>query len=107
MVMFMKCPSHVINKIVQKTLESMQKNLFPDREDLYEVLVRSTWKFTDEGLEGISITHVKEGKLEEALKSAYKEMVYFSEVEGFEASIEVWGTWQELFEAMGMEIPSM
>jgi hypothetical protein len=107
LVMFMKCPSHIINKMIQKTLEALQKNLFPDEEDLYEVLVRSAWKSTEEGIKSFSVLRVKEGKLEETLKSVYKEMVYYSELEGFESSIEVWATWQEAFEAMGMEIPSM
>jgi len=33
-------------------------------------------------------------------------MVYFSEIEGYESSVEVWGTWQEGFEALGVEPPS-
>jgi hypothetical protein len=45
-------------------------------------------------------------KLELTLKSIYNEMLYFSELDGLETSVEVWGTWREAFEVMGLEIPS-
>jgi hypothetical protein len=106
-IISMKYPSHITNTVVQKAVESAQKNLFPDDDSLYEVLVRSAWKTTEEGLRGLSVCRVKEGKLEETLKSIYKEIVYFSGIEGYETSVEVWGTWREAFEAMGMEIPEM
>ena len=106
-VLFIKCPSHVVPKFVQKALEAMKKNLFPDDESIQETRVRSAWKYYEDGARGLSVTLVKEGKLEEALKMVYKEMTYYSEIEGFESSIEVWGTWQEAFEAMGMEPPSV
>jgi len=105
-VLFMKYPSHIVNKVVQKAVEAVQKNLFPDDESIQETLVRSAWKSSEDGLRALSVTLVKEGKLEEALKSVYKELVYFSEIEGFESSVEVWGTWREAFETMGMEPPS-
>ena len=105
-VIFMKYPTHLVKKVVQKAVEANQKNMFPDEEDLYEVLVRSAWKSTPEGLKAMSVVLVKEGKLEETLKSIYKEMLYFSELDGLESSVEVWGTWREAFEVMGMEIPS-
>jgi hypothetical protein len=105
-VIFMKYPTHIVNEVVQKAVEANQKKMFPDEEDLYEVLVRSAWKTTAEGLKAMSVIQVKEGKLEEVLKSVYKEMLYFSELEGLESNVEVWGTWREAFELMGMEIPS-
>ncbi len=104
-VMFMKYPTHIVREVVQKALESVQKNLFPDDESIQETLVLSAWKSTEDGLRALSVTRVKEGKLEEALKMVNKEMVYFSEIEGFETSVEVWGTYQEAFEALGMELP--
>ena len=105
-VIFMKYPNHLVRKVVQKALETVQKNLFPDDEAIQETLVLSAWKSTEDGTRALSVTRVKEGKLEEALKAVYKEMVYFSEIEGYEISVEVWGTWQEGFEALGIEAPS-
>jgi hypothetical protein len=90
---------------VKKALEARQKNLFPDDESIQEVLVHSAAKVTEDGIKGLSVTLVKEGKLEEALNSIMKEIAYFSEIEGFESSIEVWATMQEGFQAYGMEPP--
>jgi len=42
-VIFMKCPSHVVAKAVQKAMEARQKNLFPDDESIQETLVLSAW----------------------------------------------------------------
>jgi len=102
----MKYPTRIVKKVVQKALEALQKNLFPDDESIQETLVLSAWKSTEDGMRALSVTRVKEGKVEEALKAVYKEMIYFSEIEGYEISVEVWGTWQEGFEALGMELPS-
>jgi len=104
-VIFMKYPTRIVKKVAQKSLEALQKNLFPDDESIQETLVLSAWKATEDGIRKLSVTRVKEGKVEEALKAVYKEMIYFSEIEGYEISVEVWGTWQEGFEALGMEIP--
>jgi hypothetical protein len=81
--------------------------MFSDDESLQEALVRSAWKISEDGIRFLSISNVKEGKLEESLKIIYKEMLYYSEIEGFESNVEVWGTWREGFEAMGMEPPSV
>ncbi len=104
-VIFMKYPTRIVKKVAQKSLEALQKNLFPDDESIQETLVLSAWIATEDGIRKLSVTRVKEGKVEEALKAVYKEMIYFSEIEGYEISVEVWGTWQEGFEALGMEIP--
>jgi len=102
----MKYPNHLVREVVQKALEAMQKNLFPDDESIQETLVLSAWRTTEDGFRALSVTRVKEGKLEVALKMVNKELVYYSDIEGYEASVEVWGTWQEGFESLGMEIPS-
>jgi len=105
LVLFTKYPSHITTKVVKKALEARQKNLFPDDESIQETLVRSAGKFSEDGVRMLSVTLVKEGKLEEALNEVMKEMAYFSEIEGFESSIEVWATYQEGFKAYGIELP--
>ena len=87
-VIFAKSPSHAATKFVKKAIESIQKNLF-----------------TEDGIRLLSVTSVKEGKLEEALKVVYKEMAFYAEIEGFESSVEVWTTYQEGMQAFGLELP--
>ena len=105
-VIIVTCPSHLASKFVEKVLEALKKNMFPDDESKQEALVRSAWKISEDGIKFLSITDVKEGKLEESLKTIYKEMLYYSDIEGFESTVEVWGTWREGFETMGLEPPS-
>ena len=104
-VIFAKCPSHLVTTMVKKVLEARQKNLFPDDESIQENLVQSAGKFTEDGTRLLSVTSVKEGKLKEALDIVYKEMVYYAEIEGFEASVEVWTTVEEGMQALGIELP--
>ncbi len=104
-VIFAKCPSHLATTFVKKALEGIKKNLFPDDESIQETLVQSAGKMTEDGLRLLSVTSVKEGKLEEALNIVLKEMVYYSEIEGFESSVEVWHTYQEAMQALGIELP--
>jgi hypothetical protein len=104
-VVFMKCPSHVLRPFVNKAIEAYQKNLFPDDESVQQVIVQSAGKITEDGVRFLSVTLVKEGKLEEAWNSAMKEMVHYSEIEGVESSVEVWATVQEGLQSLGIEIP--
>ena len=104
-VIFAKCPSHMATTFVKKAIEGIQKNLFPDDESLQETLVQSAGKFTEDGTRLLSVTRVKEGKLEEALMAVYKEMAFFAEIDGFESSVEVWTTYQEGMQALGLELP--
>lgn len=104
-VIFMKFPSHLATTFVKKAIEAMQKNLFPDDESIQETLVQSAGRVYEDGLRLLSVTLVKEGKLEEALKSVNKEMAYYAEIEGVESSVEVWVTAQEGLDAFGIELP--
>lgn len=106
-VLFVKYPSHLARTVAKKALEVMQKNLFPDDESIQKILVQSAGKLTEDGIRNLSVTLVKEGKLEEALNSTMNELAYFSEIEGFESSIEVWATFQEAFQAYGIEPPQV
>ena len=105
-VIFMKYPSHVADKVRQKSLEGQEKNLFPHDTHLQDTVVQSAGKFSEDGIRLLSVTLAKEGKLREALMSIGKEMSYMSEVEGFESSIEVWATLPEQYEILGTEPPS-
>ena len=104
-VIFAKFPSHLTTTVVEKMLEANKKNLFPDDESIQETVVQSAGTFSEDGIRVLSVTLVKEGKLEEALNSVRKEQAYYSEIEGFESSIEVWSTLQEGLQAFGMKLP--
>ncbi|MFX0081739.1 MAG: hypothetical protein ACFE94_08300 [Candidatus Hodarchaeota archaeon] len=102
-VSFVKYPSHLGPKIAKKYLEFLQK--FPPDDSLGENIIPSAVKVTEEGLRGLSVTRVKEGKFDEAYKLAIDQRAFFLDVEGYEGSIEVWATIEEALVAVGMKLP--
>lgn len=102
-VVFVKFPSHIANKVSKRFIESQQK--FPDDDSLGETIIRSAVKTTTEGVNILTVTSVKEGKLEEALKNANNQIAFFVDIEGYEASIEIWSTVQEALATLGMKMP--
>ena len=103
LVTSVKYPSHIASKVAKKYLEVLQK--FPPDDALGENLVPSAVKLTDEGINILGVTLVKEGKLEEAWNNAVRTLAEFIDIEGYESSLEVWGTVQESLAAIGMKLP--
>ena len=102
-VVFVKFPSHIANKVSKRFMESLQK--FPDDDSLGEVIIRSAVKTTQEGVNILTVSSVNEGKLEESLKNANNQIAFFIDIEGYEASIELWSTVQEALATLGMKMP--
>ncbi|MHA1932265.1 MAG: hypothetical protein ACW96X_06970 [Promethearchaeota archaeon] len=102
-IVFVKFPSHIANEVSKRFMESLQK--FPDDNSLGEVLVRSAVKTSIEGVNVLTVTRVNEGKLEDALRNTNNQIAFFVDIEGYEASIEVWGTVQETLATLGMKMP--
>lgn len=103
LVLFVKFPSHLANEVAKRFIESLQK--FPDDDSLGETLIQSAVKIKQEGVNILTVTQVNEGKLEEALNNANNQIAFFLDIEGYEASLEVWGTVQESLAALGMKMP--
>ena len=102
-VIFVKFPSHIANEVSKRFIESLQK--FPDDDSLGETLIRSAVKSTQEGVNIFTVNRINEGKLEEALNSARTQIAFFLDIEGYEASVEVWATVQEGLATLGMKMP--
>ncbi len=102
-VLNMKYPSHLASTVIKKSAEARTKKLLPDEDLTQEILVSSAAKFSEDGVKLLTVTRVKEGKLEEALMVIAKQMAYFSEIEGFESSVEVWATLSESYQMMGIK----
>ena len=83
-------PSHIAEKVNERYLEMLQK--FPPDNSLGEQVVPVATRATKDGSETLGLTLVKEGKFDEALIRVGAMMSMFSEIEGFEFSIETWAT---------------
>lgn len=104
-VMTAKYPSHLAQEVTQKAMEANKKNLFPDDSEIQEVRVQSAGKLTEEGIKLMTVTLVKEGKLEEAIANIVKELGYFSQIAGFESTMEIWATREEGVQWFGIQLP--
>jgi len=97
-------PVHKINKTAELYLKEM-KDARSATRPLAKEIIPNAAKATMEGLETISVHDVKEGKLEEFLKTQQKLMVAYHVIEGFKYKIEVRFKVTEALEMVGMKMP--
>ena len=102
-VVFTRWPSDKIPEVVKKAIEVTQK--FPPDDSLGDQIVPNAINTSLDGVRTISITLVKEGKLEEVLTRAGKTVNLYASIPGFEASVEVWSTVQEAYTSIGQTPP--
>lgn len=95
-------PSHKIDEVVKKYLEVLQK--FPPDPSMGEQVANAT-RADGQGIVGLTVFEVKEGKFDEAMKRWMSAMTEFRNIEGYEYSMDVWATVIEAFAAIGMTPP--
>ncbi|MHA2401149.1 MAG: hypothetical protein ACXADU_19965 [Promethearchaeota archaeon] len=95
-------PPHKIEEMVKKVIEITPK--YPPDPSLGEVVVSAT-KTSEDGIVTLTILEVKEGKLQEALNLASRNVSEFRTIEGVRYPLEVWGTTVEAYAAIGMTPP--
>jgi len=99
-------PSHKVPDVIKIYTEMLKKYPPNVLAELGEYCVDNAGSATEKGLKAMSIFDVKEGKLEEALKTARGALAMFRSIEGFVYTIEVWTTSTEGFESIGMQAPT-
>ena len=106
LISFAKWPSDKTAEVMKKAIEAIKK--FPADESFGEDLVSdNAIKASEEGVKSISVLNVSKGKLEEAyLNGQAVGNFYALSIEGFEYTIEVWSTFTEAFETLGMQAPT-
>ena len=97
-------PVHKVNESAELYLKEM-KDARSATRPLAKEIIPNAVKATKEGLETISVHDVKEGKLEEFLKTQQKLMVAYHAIEGFKYIIEVRFKVTEALEMVGMKMP--
>jgi len=81
-----------------------RKNNPPDRS-LGKEILQGVLKVKGEKVKSISVTQVKEGKLEEAIINTQKSMLVYHDIEGYAYEIEVFLSFAEALPLIGMESP--
>ena len=85
-------PSHKADK-VQAVGEKVLKENPIDTESREVVIFAGTAR--KNGIEGVAISKVKEGKMEQALTNITNIMMGYRNIEGYEFSIEIWADLME------------
>jgi hypothetical protein len=96
-------PSHKASEVAERYLEAITK--YPPDDNLATQVVPAAVKATHQGIRGITIIEVKEGKLEEAYNRAVNMMVMFQSIEGFEYTMEINYKVEEALSLIGMSVP--
>ena len=96
-------PSEKAPEVAGRYLEALTK--YPPDENLGTEIVPAAIKSTYQGIKGISITDVQEGKLDAAYKRAVNTMVMFQSIPGFIYTVEVHLKVEEAMTMIGMDMP--
>ena len=99
-------PSYKLPEVLKVYPEMLKKYPPNVLAELGEYRVEMAGTATEKGLKSMNVFEVKEGKLEEALKTARGALAMFRSIEGYVYTIEVWTTITEGFESIGMQAPT-
>ena len=102
--MYITYPLNKSDDVAKIYLESI-KEYRSEVRGLAKEVVPNALKVTMEGIEAISVTEVKEGKLEEFILTQGKAMLSYHDIEGFKYRSEVRATLAEGLELVGMKVP--
>ena len=103
LIMTSKYPSDKIPAVAERHFEILEK--YPHDDSISVEVVPLAVKSTHEGVVGIAISDIKEGKLDEAYTRAVNSLSMFQSVEGFEYSIDIYSKADEAMSTIGMEMP--
>ncbi len=97
-------PHHVSEDVGKAYIEVMKK--YPADRSLYKAAVTSCVKATKEGIKGMAVDDVKEGKLQETLDLVYRRMMMFGNlVKDLRYEIEVYMSGTEAMPMIGLKMP--
>jgi len=103
LVSFASWPGDSNVEMVKKAIEVAKK--YPPDESLGEQIVPNAINADMDGIKSLSVTLVKEGKLEEAIRRGMAIANMYLPVAGFKYSIEVWATLEEAYSSIGQTPP--
>ena len=96
-------PTDIVPEVANKYLEILKE--MPFDRSLGKELIQAAVSSSRKGIKVVSVTEVKEGKLQEALTWTGTRMIPFQSIKGFEYKTRVWSTIIEALEPLGMSLP--
>jgi len=96
-------PNEKGNEVAEKYLEALKK--YPPDENVGVEVVPAAIKSSHEGMNVLSITEVKDGKIEDALKRTTSMMLMFRDIPGYRYSTQIYLKVEEALAFLGMSLP--
>ena len=93
-------PNDKASEVGKTYLKVMQK--YPDDPSIGEPTVLAAVKSNKDGINVISMSKIKKGKLEAAQQLAWNRMVMFNEIEDFRYTVDIWLEVTEALKLIGM-----
>jgi hypothetical protein len=91
-------------KEVGQRFTEVAKKYPPDRS-LEKVLLRMAARITDDEIETIAVTEIKEGKYEEVLKRATEQQLLYADIDGMKFRVDTFFSGVEAMPMVGLEMP--
>ena len=98
-------PTSKSSEVGKKYLEILKQ--FPPDKTISKVIVPVGVRTTTDGMKAFSISEVKEGKLKEFMILYYKQILIYSEIEGYKAEMELYMSGAEALPLVGLEMPEL
>ena len=98
-------PTSKSAEVGKKYLEVLKQ--FPRDKTISKVIVPVGVRTTSDGMKSFSIFEVKEGKLKEFMNIAYKQILIYSEIEGYQTEMEFYMSGAEALPLVGLEMPEL
>ena len=96
-------PSEIAPKVGERYLEALAK--YPPDDDVGTEIVPAAVKSSHKGIRVLSVSEIKEGKLDAAYTRATNMMVMFQNIPGFVYTVKVHLKVEEAMAAIGMDMP--
>ncbi|MHA2391064.1 MAG: hypothetical protein ACXAEX_03770 [Promethearchaeota archaeon] len=97
-------PARISIEVGKKALEINEK--LPDDETILKTVLDGGLMRTKNGIKGIAVWEVMEGKFEEAYSRVGEILALYAEVDGLNGRMDVMTTAAEAMESIGLAIPA-
>ena len=98
-------PASKSSEVGKKYLEVLKQ--FPRDKTISKVIVPVGVRTTTEGMKSFTISEVKEGKLKEFMDRVYKQILIYSEIEGYKTEMEFYLSGVEALPLVGLKMPEL
>ena len=98
-------PTSKSAEVGKKYLEVLKQ--FPRDKTISKVIIPVGVRTTSDGMKAFSVSEIKEGKLKEFMDLAYKQILIYSEIEGYKTEMEFYLSGVEALPLVGLKMPEL